>query len=864
MMKRLLSLLHLLLLLTLLNVQQAAAQTRVWNRPATIYEVQDGTELTRVELSDTATLVSFRRTTPWYNDTLRVHSTSFIIDEEGHRHFSLASYGIRTDEYLRWGQRDEWEYTLKFDPLPRRTRCIDVVGGPYDGSPEWYGVHDASTALRLPAADTRVSQKALRQELMKRGTATVRGHVTNGKDYPVWPIWVLRATDELTGNVSGPQTADNPPMGMPVLIRENGDFEFSVELERPLFAYLYLGYHSELRPIMLYLEPGKTVTLDVRDVYGHGAFLGYSANQRFRRLLEAFPVRLRRGFPEAYVLRFQGETTRFKTEELLDYLAYKYKLSPMENRLLWAMWQVSVLDARLARCGMEKDTWKARCEVLSSMGEDDVSLLFSPYYYNLVNEIWPSSSRMDTPRTGRTYYKHSDPEGQLRYFMETSVPKKISSSLSGFRQTLLGQVGSLLSMSGEFETWCPDDWEGTMSYLDSCYTDPYVRSRVRGLMERSNAEYKWNILPETQPRVTDLSGHYGYDVLQRLAAPHKGKYVQVISLRQGGNDRVVPTIGNLLLRYADSPDIDFLFVARESAGSDEDCVNQILNYYPFGSESKGLSFLRNGYARLSETDYNVLVTLLGGVTGDFDYVTLDRQGRLLVETLSLQNEVDFTMDLKTLLADSDQPVVTEPTVMHNGVEIQQCDLDGLSALHYSLNGGSNLRPLLFVEDYNTPLLPEKDANTFKEMINLTAYNDSLPFGFDITKHLQLPSTGTYRVDFFYTLGDNRESQRLSGDINGEPFTLNPSENERALGAITMERAKDIPLLSPIANEENWLRFYEISRLVGLNYATFTIHNDKGRTTVDCTLRQAPAAEGSRGSNVKSLYIIDLRATKVSD
>lgn len=851
------------------------AQTRTWKSPESVFTIDDGTELTKVELSDTATLVSFRRITSWSNDTIRVHSTSYIIDEQGGRHYALASYGIPMDEYMQWGNRSEWCYTLKFAPLPSNTKSIDILTGPYSNA-EWYGVHEAGTDLNIPTPKSTVSDDELRAELMKKGTARVRGHVTNGKDYPVWPVWVLRCWNDMKSRIFKDQG---------VLIQENGDFEFSVDLQRPMFACLYLGYQTQLKPILLYLEPGETVTLDVRDVYGQGAYVGYSSNQRFKKLLECYPSRL---LSSIWSINTEDKNGTLK---LSNYLIDKYGLSPMEIRILQGIgelryrylsfYEIAYLNfnnGEKRTAAAVKQVENRLDEAISKLQTDDMSWVFSTFFADFANDI----CRDMNPDNGI----HCETVSEMKTFVPV-LDKRLHEIFKTSDYPFLLQELSLQQLAPWLTNLYPlnkEDMEEAISYLENHYTDPYVKGRVRGLLEEIE---KRDLVKDTYP-VAEGGNNTG--VIDRLYAPFKGKFLQIITIRNGENKHILPNIRNLLTQYANSNDVAFVFVSHGDEITDEDCVNRILNFYPYQLDRQANEFLKNGYVHLSDAEYNELAVAANCYTGDFDYITLNREGKPLKSVLSMSSESAFIFSLnQQLYGYYDYAPSQKVPEQRNGVDILDYEWNTLNVLNYSVNGGKNIRPDVFVRDYASPLIVSGNDQEARLYVYMTKEDKAQPLEFDITKHLKLPSNGTYRIDLLYSIdGDN-----LNGTLGGKPFTLNTAECNAALKNLTREQAAKIPVLAPVANYapasqdsvfmletetgkvvpgvivpsssslRAWNLFKQQADYWEWNYAQFTVHQEDGAGTLDCTFSQDSKAVKKLGKKAINWFcIIDLRITKL--
>jgi len=324
----------------------------------------------------------------------------------------------------------------------------------------------------------------------------------------------------------------------------------------------------------------------------------------------------------------------------------------------------------------------------------------------------------------------------------------------------------------------------------------------------------------------------------------------------------LPAIGNLLTQYDNSSDVAFLFVAHGNEVADEDCVNRILNYFSYSKISLAHEFLKNGYIHLSDAEYNELAVAFNCMTGDFDYVTINREGKPLQQPLSMTAEINFIYALNQQLYGiyGDQPS-EGPTEVRNGVEVLDYEWNTLNALNYTLRRGRNIRQDIFMSDFGSPLIPNNNGQEARCYVYLTKQDKSQPIEFEISKHLQLPSNGTYRIDMLYSIdGDN-----LSGTLGDKPFTLNTSECNAAMKSLSREQALEIPALFPVAGSPNrtWDRFKQQTNYWGWNYAHFTVHQENGADTLDCTFSQDSKAVKKLGDKaINWLCIIDMRITKL--
>ena len=127
-----------------------------------------------VVFADTATTVRF---TMDYRpgSEFSISSRCYLIDEAGKRYPLRSSAGLPMDTWVTSPANRTTDFTLHFEPLPKRTRVFDFMEGDSNGSFMLLGIHDPKHKLHLPAT----GDLPLRKADAKAGAVPTRWFVTD-------------------------------------------------------------------------------------------------------------------------------------------------------------------------------------------------------------------------------------------------------------------------------------------------------------------------------------------------------------------------------------------------------------------------------------------------------------------------------------------------------------------------------------------------------------------------------------------------------------------------------------------------------------------------------------------------------------
>lgn len=124
----------------LCTLSAMAKRPRVIDNPECMANSTDNTlTVTRIELSDTATVVSFhaKHKPGWW---IRLSRSTVLVDDAGRRYATRCGIGIGLSKRFTMPKSGEADFKVSFNPLPLSTRYIDMIEGPNDY--KIWGIHE--------------------------------------------------------------------------------------------------------------------------------------------------------------------------------------------------------------------------------------------------------------------------------------------------------------------------------------------------------------------------------------------------------------------------------------------------------------------------------------------------------------------------------------------------------------------------------------------------------------------------------------------------------------------------------------------------------------------------------------------------
>ena len=363
-----------------------------------------------VVFADTATTVRFTLDYPAGNN-FRILDTCYLQDEDGARYPLRSAEGLSVNTWVTSPAGRTTDFTLHFEPLPKRTRVFDFIENDGRGAFMVLGIHDRKHKLRLPTMEELAGANAYTApaDWFTTDSVTLRGRIEGYSPEAGFPTQL---------ELSYTSVFDKDELVMVADIRPDGTFEKRWEVDHP-------KQHSfrwdKALPGMSYLEvlarPGETINVTVRRgedgqyrcIYHDGS------SQAVERWLKSG---LDFGGFTSRMYHFKGtpgeaEALAEKLWKLIIYrlqtVAARHSFTPMEMQLAMADAQVQhamgVMDYALGKMFDANMVTAADSAVYAALRDtafygrllrridfDNPLLMASGYYDILLNRIqyaWP-------------------------------------------------------------------------------------------------------------------------------------------------------------------------------------------------------------------------------------------------------------------------------------------------------------------------------------------------------------------------------------------------------------------------------------------------------------------------------------------
>ena len=363
-----------------------------------------------VVFADTATTVRFTLDYPAGNN-FRILDTCYLQDEDGARYPLRSAEGLSVNTWVTSPAGRTTDFTLHFEPLPKRTRVFDFIENDGRGAFMVLGIHDRKHKLRLPTMEELAGANAYTApaDWFTTDSVTLRGRIEGYSPEAGFPTQL---------ELSYTSVFDKDELVMVADIRPDGTFEKRWEVDHP-------KQHSfrwdKALPGMNYLEvfarPGETINVTVRRgedglyrcIYHDGSSQAVERWLKSGLDLCGFASRMYhfKGTPG------EAEALAEKLWKLIIYrlqtVAARHSFTPMEMQLAMADAQVQhamgVMDYALGKMFDANMVTAADSAVYAALRDtafygrllrridfDNPLLMASGYYAILLNRIqyaWP-------------------------------------------------------------------------------------------------------------------------------------------------------------------------------------------------------------------------------------------------------------------------------------------------------------------------------------------------------------------------------------------------------------------------------------------------------------------------------------------
>lgn len=240
------------LLLALPFVAFAAKKVKVWESPKTLYSNTRVITFTKVEFTDTATVVHVNakfRPNYW----IKVNTSCYLTDDLGKKYNITKGIGIELGEEHWMPESGEDNFVVYFQPMKRVPKWFDFSEGPgVEGAWEIYGVHHDRKDLGIT-----IPKEWKKMKYNMNDTLEPYRFVPDGKVKLKFTVMGMRKGLKcklmVANSVFGQSGWDNSG----IEVGDDGKGEMEIPMQTPGFFKLHTGSVASM--VNVYSVPGDTV-----------------------------------------------------------------------------------------------------------------------------------------------------------------------------------------------------------------------------------------------------------------------------------------------------------------------------------------------------------------------------------------------------------------------------------------------------------------------------------------------------------------------------------------------------------------------------------------------------------------------------
>ena len=318
----------ILLLTSLLYSFSCHAQKNVaWDKPACVFNYNENIKVERVELRDTATVVTFSLDNIETRERY-IHPRVFLIDSKGEHHALKSTDGIEVGRLTTLPEPGCIRFSLHFEPLPQNETAFDIRDI-YRGHFNMFGIYNGKKSQLEELTKARPESK-LCPDPWHTDSVTIIGQF---KDYD------RKRGGKITSTSFQLLKRDYAELEhRNAWVSPEGRFTLRYKADRPALARL------NNTATCYYAMPGDTLYVEIEPHSWSLPARIVSAQGRdtHANLLKALPPYTYYGNwfwdecrkRDTETMFHMLDSIQMKWETLHNYLANKYQLTPWENHLL--------------------------------------------------------------------------------------------------------------------------------------------------------------------------------------------------------------------------------------------------------------------------------------------------------------------------------------------------------------------------------------------------------------------------------------------------------------------------------------------------------------------------------------------------
>lgn len=604
-----------------------------------------------VMFADTATTVRFTIDYP-AGHSFRISDTCYLLDEKDRRYPLRSAEGLSVNTWVISPDSVTTDFTLHFEPLPRRTRVFDFIE--YDGQGAFMvlGIHDRRHKLRLPTMDelARANAYAVPADWFTTDSVTLCGRI---EDY------TARADMPTAFEGYCNNAFSKEDMAMVTDIQPDGTFVKRWKVDYPMWQAFRLDKALPgMAWLNIYVRPGDTinVTLSRGDDGQYRCIYHDGSCQEVKRWLSSD-------------LLFSGIASRmydFKgtpgeagalAEKLWQLILYRLTVAarngftPMEMQLAMADAQVryatAVMDYVLSKVlqqnddptdadRLERDTLcgtEFYSHLLGRVDFDNPMLMVSDFFDVLLNRMqyaWPVTHAI--AKQAERMVGDDKKEFDESEKAEIDTRYAILQAMMGEQEsTLMAQLCNYQNMMGTYNLWRSAGNGTVLPYCMETFAHEAVRRHAEAYHAyRQSHTEPATPLPEGQPA----------ELIRSLLARYPGRYLLIDFWGMGcGPCRgAIQASKELRAEIAKRNDVKLVFIAGEATAEGSEAYHKYVKEWLADEET--VCIPNKEFSRLQE------YFRFNGIP---HYETITPDGRRVNESYRFNGLHNFEFDMERLL-----------------------------------------------------------------------------------------------------------------------------------------------------------------------------------------------------------------------
>ena len=529
---------------------------------------------------DTATTVHFTMEKE-KGQTFRFASTSYLLDEDGNRYPLRSADGIALDSWVQSPESGITNFTVHFEPMPKKVQVFDYIEGDEKGSFRLLGIHDKKYKVNVPTLQelSEANPYTVPADWLKTDTITIRGRI-EGYDAEKLGFTSM--------NCYYYSVFEKDGVTLIFDIAPDGTFEKKFHAYYPTYEVIAPD-NSNIRfdNVPIYARPGETIDITIKP-NEHGIYECYYNNGSCKEV-------------ERW-LKFKGnisEMDKVADQTWLDILyiiqreATRQHFTTQEMQLALASMQGSIIEAMANYIRNHK---RGLTKVKEVDGEFDVEILDSIEWKELDKmEHYKMMQRIDydnpllmcsdfhivlnriqiVGNIIRLKYKDVVVDEKGEYVFNIENEKKLLANYIPALRELMGtdknnfaiQLCVYNEMMNHFDKW--QSQKALLSnvmpvYLD-VFTNPYIHQKAEEFYAKKMEQKEIAApLPTNNPSAV---------LIRALCARYPGRYLMIDfwGMSCGPCRAAIQMSKELRAEIAKRDDVKLIFIAEErtAEGSDE-------------------------------------------------------------------------------------------------------------------------------------------------------------------------------------------------------------------------------------------------------------------------------------------------------